>query len=94
MSSFARQEFCEKNLPEGTNHLAPAEQLEVACWNGLLNDLLPEIMNQSSCTDKIYLWQVEARTSHLKLSMGSCDPEFEKEFTIDPSMFLKEKKMN
>lgn len=34
------------------------------------------------------------RNSYLKLSLGSFNPEFEKEFTIDPAAFLNEEAMN
>lgn len=57
-SSFAQRQFCEKDSPEGTDSLAPAEQLEVACWNGLLSELLPEIMTDSPRAEKIYIWRL------------------------------------
>jgi len=94
-SSFAQRPFCETESPEGTNGLAPAEQLEAACWNGLMSELLPEILSSSSTLEeKIFLWQVETRTSYLKLNLGASNPEFERQFTIDPGVFVCEKNMN
>jgi hypothetical protein len=93
-SSFAQREFCEKDSAETTNNLSYAEQLEIACWNGLFIELFPEIMNESPNEEKIYLWEVVMSDSYLKLSLGSCNPEFEKIFTIDPSEFLTEKELN
>ena len=93
-SSFSQRQFCEKDSHDESSHVAPAEQLEAACWNGLLNELLPEIMNDSSCDEKIYLWQVEMRGSYLRLSLGASNPDFETQFTIDPAISICEKEMN
>jgi hypothetical protein len=73
--------------------LYPTEQLEEAGWNGLLNELLPEIMPASS-EENLYLWQVEIRRIFLWISLGLCTPTPEREFTLDPYVFLCHRKMN
>src|SRR5437773_7575832 len=58
-SSFSQMPFCARDSKDKSSHLSPAEQLEAACWNGLLSEVLPEIMQDSPCAEKIYLWQVK-----------------------------------
>ncbi len=42
---FAEREWAEK-IGDDKNKLTPTEQLEEACWNGLLPDLLPELFEE------------------------------------------------
>ena len=93
-SSFAQKELCERDSRDESSQLTPTEQLEAACWNGLLNELLPEIMIDFGCDEEIYLWQVETSSSYLRLSLGALNPDFTSDFTIDPHILLHEKEMN
>ena len=93
-TSFSQRQLCEIDVTERNNYLTPAEQLEVACWNGLVDELLPEIMQKSSDGEKLFLWSVEMRKSYLRLSLGACSPILEKCFTIDPHIFLTQQEMS
>ena len=59
-----------------------------------MSELLPEIMNDRFRKEKVFLWQVETRSSYLKLSLGASNPDFTVKFTIDPNVFIYEKEMN
>jgi len=76
-SSLSNRQFCEKDSQEKNANLSPAERLEAACWNGVLYEILPEIMHDLPSGEKIYLWQVEMKQSCLKLNIGTVNPEFE-----------------
>ena len=93
-TSFSKRQLCETDAEERNSHIAPAEQLEAACWNGLLYELLPEIMHKPSDGEKLYLWQIQMRKSYLRLSMGTCPPVLEKQFTLDPHIFLCNQELN
>ena len=43
-TKFSSREWAEKNV-EDKNKLSATERIEDACWNGLLDELLPEIMH-------------------------------------------------
>src|SRR5204862_7402559 len=90
-SSFAQRQLCERDSRDESSHLTPTEQLEAACWNGLMSELLPEIMNDPFRKEKVFLWQVEAGSSYLRLSMGTLNPDFISDFTIDPHILLHKK---
>ena len=93
-TSFSKRQLCETNAQDKNSNLAPAEQLEAACWNGLLDELLPEIMHDASHDKKLFLWQVEIRKSYLWISMAECPPVQETWSALDPHVFLCRQEMN
>lgn len=93
-STFSKRQLCETDAPEKNKTHTPAEQLEAACWNGLLEEVLTGIIEGSSTANKIFLWQVQMEKFYLRLSMGDCPPAFEKRYTLDPHIFLCEQEMN
>jgi hypothetical protein len=93
-SSFSKRQLSETDAQEKNSTPNSAEQLEAACWNGLLEEILSGIITPSSAGNKLYLWQVEKEESCLRLSMGDCPPVFEKQFTIDPHIFLPVQEWN
>ena len=93
-STFSKRQLCETDVQEKNATHTPAEQLEAACWNGLLEEVLTGITEGSSTANKIFLWQVQMEKSYLHLSMGECPPVFEKQFMLNPQIFLHEHVMN
>jgi hypothetical protein len=93
-SSFSKRQLSETDATDKNRIPTPAEQLEAACWNGLLEDILKGVITPSTAGNKLFLWQVEKEASCLRLSMGDCPPVFEKEFTIDPHVFLATHELN
>lgn len=87
-TSFSLREFCQTGDGLNYNHLTEKEKLEVACWNGLLPDMLPEIFEQHSVNKKLYLWEIREGSSFIELKLGEINLEFEKQFSIDPYSFL------
>ncbi len=87
-TSFSNINFCETCDDMGYTDLSEKEKLEVACWNGLLPVMLPEIFRQFSKSRKLYLWEIREGQSFIELELGEKYMEFEKGFSIDPYMFL------
>jgi len=87
-TSFSSREFSATTDGINYNHLTEKEKLEVACWNGLLPEMLPEIFNQHAVHKKLYLWEIREASSFIELELGEKYIEFEKEFSIDPYSFL------
>ncbi len=87
-TSFTSGNFCETSDGLSYNHLSEKEKLEVACWNGLLPVMLPEIFNQYAANKKLYLWEIREGDSFIELELGEQYMEFEKILSIDPYSFL------
>ena len=86
-TSFSCGKFCETTDGLSYNHLSEKEKLEVACWNGLLPIMLPEIFSHGT-DKKLYLWEIREAGSFIELELGEQYMEFEKEFSLDPYSFL------
>ena|ERR1043166_1466494 len=84
-TSFAQRQWCEKD--NENKNLTQQEQMEEACANGLMQELLPEVFDAPD-HKKLYLWQMRPGFSFLQLELGEYPLAFEKELSIDPHNFL------
>jgi hypothetical protein len=87
-TDFSARQCCEKNDTGNQHNLTEKEQLEEACWNGLLKDMLPELCEQPGGGKKLYLWQIKEGSSFIELELGDVPVEKEKYFSIDPYSFM------
>lgn len=87
-TSFSSRQCCEKLDPCDQNHLTEKEQLEEACWNGLVQEMLPEI-HEHSGDIKLYLWQIIKAVSFIELELGELPAEKDKHTSISPYSFLQ-----
>lgn len=89
-TTFSNRQWCETNASKKEAiSCASHEQLERACWNGMLNEMLPEIMPSTEVRRNLYLWQVLARESFLVIEMSEQRWPAEEEFSIDPYLFMR-----
>jgi len=89
-TSFSSRPWCEK---EGNNnqHLSSEEKLKEACWNGMLQEMLPEICKPFIGERKLFLWQVREAHSFIELDLAEEPCEMNKYFSINPYSFLQKK---
>ncbi|HYK44968.1 MAG TPA: hypothetical protein VEV83_07360 [Parafilimonas sp.] len=90
-TSFSRRQLCEINTGENMRSLAPARQLAMACWNGLLDEMLPEIMQIPSCS---YMWDIQTEKTYLKIDRGVSLPVPKDDYSTDPHVFFCMLQMN
>ena len=53
-TTFSQRQLCENDAKDDSSHLSESEKLEEACWTGLLDELLPEII----ANKKLHIWQI------------------------------------
>ena len=87
-TSFLSREFLEKNDCGNKNHLTEKEKLEQACWNGLLHEMLPEIVEQTEDGKKLFLYQIKTVSHFFELELGQSQEKSEAQFSLDPYRFL------
>jgi|SRR5215471_14952868 len=85
---FSSRQWCEKDNTDNNERLTPKERLEEACWNGLLNEMLPEIFNLAP-HNGLYLWKVKEASSFLEIELGEFPVVTDKYYSIDPYSFLE-----
>ena len=83
-TTFSQRELCENNTEHGPRILSETERLEEACWAGLLDVLLPEIITNK----KLCLWQIGDSEFSLQIELSQY-PSTEKEFSVNPYYFLR-----
>ncbi|CAN5274030.1 hypothetical protein BH20BAC1_BH20BAC1_19820 [soil metagenome] len=93
-TSFSNQEFEITSDGIDYNHLTEKEKLEVACWNGLLPSMLPEIFNQHPINRTLYLWEIREGTSFIELELGEIYMDVDKQFSINPYSFMSVKNLS
>jgi hypothetical protein len=84
---FTGTSFLRRNWVERENHwYSMVEQLENACWNGMLPELLPEIIADSGA---MFVWQVQQCNAFLHVELGAHPYSPDPVFSIDPHMFIQ-----
>jgi len=86
-TTFSKQQLCEKDLSTN-NKLSVIEQLEDACWNGLLYEMFPGIVKRSSAGKQLYLWQIRHGESCLQIELCEQPKAIDLWYSIDPYYFL------
>ena len=76
--------LCIKN--SSNQNKSAIEELEEAFWDGLLNELVPEIM-PSTRNIKMVIWGVYAGEFYLLIDMANIPRNPEPRYSIDPNLF-------
>lgn len=88
-TSFSRQEFCSKNdSGNGQPNYSLIEELERACWAGMLCELLPELTTNPFSGCKMFIWNVLNAGHFLLVNQGTYPHPVETETSVDPHLFL------
>ncbi len=85
-TTFTSRQYWQKNNSEDGNSLSESEQLQDACWNGLLKEMLPEICRDDQ---KLYLWQIKENRSCIDIQLSEYPEEPDPFFSIDPNTILQ-----
>ncbi len=63
------------------------EQLEEACWNGLLPDMLPEIILRPALDNKLFIWRMQEGNSFLWIELANQPTKSDSVDSINPNLF-------
>ena len=83
-TTFSQRQLCENDPSKDKGQLSETEKLEEACWSGLLDELLPEIITNK----KLRLWQIGDSEFSLQIELSEY-PLKQKQFSINPYYFLR-----
>jgi len=92
-TSFAQKAFIDDNRCDKKN--CPVEELEKGFWNGLLNEMLPELMPpMPGPRSELFIWQITVGETSLLIDMAETPDIIEDSCSINPRCFLSISKMN
>ena len=92
-TKFSSREWAEKDS-ENNNKRSAIENLENACWNGLLDEMFPELIQKTAEGKQLFLWHIRHCRSFLGIELSESAPLIVREFSIDPYFFMETKIMN
>ena len=93
-TTFSSRHLREKNNSPDSKNMSEMEQLEEACADGLLEEMLPELCARSAEAKRIYLWGIKEGDSFVEFDFSEFPEETDKYFSLDPYSFLSEKIFN
>jgi hypothetical protein len=87
-SSFLSKIYFEKCNAGSSDIYIELEKIEEACWNGLLEEVLPEMFTMNTSHRPIYIWEIREYNSIMEIEMSEY-PSCKDNYTcIDPYKFM------
>src|ERR1700733_12408090 len=83
-TSFSHRRWSDRENKQSNKIETDKEELEKACWNGMLPELLPEICNITVNEKKLFLWQIKDALSFIELDLGEHPEIKDNYYSIDP----------
>ena len=87
-SSFYSSQSCKRDDGETNNGLSSMEELEKACWDGMLHEMLPELVGNYSAHAASFIWNTASGVNFLCVNISSSPAPPDKKTSIDPYYFL------
>jgi len=93
-STFFQQQCFEKNERDSDKNFTQREYMEEACWNGLLNEFLPDVINKDADGKSLLLREIKQCDAFLEIDLCDSPEETDDYYSIDPYVFLHEGSLN
>ena len=87
-SSLSKANLCEKNSGEASKHFSNVERLEQACWDGMLDEFLPGLVERVE-GKTLFLWEIQNGNSFLHIDLCDRPDYINGQSSIDPYIFLR-----
>jgi len=93
-TTFSSINLCKKGNYASNEDRTEIEQLGEACWNGLLQAILPEVYLHPGGKGVLYLWQIKEAASFLEIELGEFPAPLDRHFSISPHSFFSTLALN
>jgi hypothetical protein len=87
-SSYFKRDWVELTGNKNHKQLSQKEKLIQLCWNGMLTEIIPEIMEKCKERKPLTLWEINESGNMLDLRYGDIDREMNDEWSINPYVYL------
>jgi hypothetical protein len=85
---FSSKQFCGKCEDSEEFHNRKCADLECACWNGRLQEVLPELYADAASGEGLVLWKIFCADHFLDLEYGNLTQKNNFSQSINPYLFL------
>src|SRR5580693_6670569 len=87
-TSFLAGNWVRKDANVVERSYTQIEQLQEACWNGLVKTMLPEVWIEPPNGGILYLWEVKEAGAFLELKIGEIPLSIDRHLSLTPCYFL------
>jgi hypothetical protein len=87
-TSLAGRQLTDNKENSNVKTYSSIEELEKACWNGIIHEMFPEILSSFYPKCQSFLWHVLTGKNFLYINIGPNPVTAEHETSIDPYFFL------
>ena len=88
-TSFSKRQFAiHDKYKDKPNTTFPGVELEKACWEGRLSEILPELTIDPIDGYKMYIWNIDTTERFLLVQQGTDPRSEETAFSINPPCIL------
>ena len=77
------------NAGKNDKKLSQKEQLIQLCWNGMLQEMIPEIFESEAGEKPLTLWEINESGNMLDLRYGDIDQLIDDEYSINPYIVME-----
>ena len=89
---FSNKQFCDKDRQPTDNSLE--DQLQRACWNGFIFEILPGILDHPAQKNISFIWEVIPAENFIDVRIGEAPYSIEYALSVNPYFFLLGKNFN
>jgi hypothetical protein len=87
-TNFLAGNWVSKDDDPAGRALSDMEKLQEACWNGLLETMLPEVWINPPNDGILYLWDIREAGAFLELILGEVPLPVDRRLSITPHSFM------
>ena len=87
-TSLANKQLANNEENSNNRNLSTSEDLENACWNGIIYEMFPEILGSLYPKCESFLWHVLTGKNFLYINIGPAPVMAEHNTSIDPYFFM------
>jgi hypothetical protein len=88
-SSYFKRDWVQLNDNKNDKKLSQKEQLILLCWNGMLKEMIPEILQTEPGRKPLTLWEINESGNMLDLRYGDFNQFIDDEWSINPYVFTQ-----
>lgn len=87
-TNLTSKKFADTEENSNGKKFSAIEELEKACWNGIIYEMFPEILGSRYPKCESFLWQVLSGKNFLYINIGPDLVMAENDTSIDPYFFM------
>ena len=87
-TSLASKQLANSKENNTSKTCSPIEELEKACWNGILFEMFPEILGRCYPKCESFMWHVLTGKNFVYINIGPEPVLAEQDTSIDPYFYM------